>query len=165
MVSFFRRYSSGEHEEVWRELRALGPVPANLREDVAAVAEATMQRVAAHVARIAETLPELGFEPEGTIPMRTPPKDGDRQTVEEVEATSTSHRDELHKARVSGSTHDIILPDLTADPVIHGVDGREDITLVEYLRVSITWGGFPGWSFAPGPVPEVLTRLARRPDF
>jgi len=73
--------------------------------------------------------------------------------------------DELHKANVSGGTHDIELPDAVADPVLHGVAGRPGVTLVEYLRLSIGWGGFPGWSFAPERAPAALARLRVEPDF
>ncbi|MCW2859555.1 MAG: hypothetical protein JWP48_1263 [Actinoallomurus sp.] len=73
--------------------------------------------------------------------------------------------DHLHKANVSGATHDIFLPSEIADPVLHGVQGREDITLVEYLRLSIAWGGMPGWSFQPDRAPAALAALRTRPDF
>ncbi|MFC8720978.1 hypothetical protein [Kitasatospora sp. NPDC057198] len=73
--------------------------------------------------------------------------------------------DELHKANISGSTHDILLPEAVADPVIRGVEGRPDITLVEYLRLSIAWGGMPGWSFRPDRAPAALAALRVRPDF
>ncbi len=36
--------------------------------------------------------------------------------------------DELHKANVSGSTHDIELPQTVADPVLHAVAGRPGVT-------------------------------------
>ena len=50
--------------------------------------------------------------------------------------------------------------------VLHGVDGRPGVTLVEYLRISIAWGGCPGWSFAPAArVPAALEALRRAPDF
>ncbi|MBO3751959.1 hypothetical protein J5X84_38325 [Streptosporangiaceae bacterium NEAU-GS5] len=62
-MSYLSRYSSGEHEEVWAELRALGPVPDGLIADVNAVAAETMRRLGMHVVRIAEQLGELDFEP------------------------------------------------------------------------------------------------------
>src|SRR5205823_3654896 len=55
--------------------------------------------------------------------------------------------DELHKAGISGSTHDLELPDACPDPVIYGVEGRPGVTLVEYLRTSCRWAGFPGFEF------------------
>ncbi|AUY49072.1 hypothetical protein C2142_09090 [Streptomyces sp. CB01881] len=73
--------------------------------------------------------------------------------------------DELHKANISGSTHDILLAEATADPVVRGVDGRPGITLVEYLRLSIAWGGMPGWSLQPDRAPSALAALRVRPDF
>ncbi|WP_255955352.1 hypothetical protein [Streptomyces odontomachi] len=73
--------------------------------------------------------------------------------------------DELHKADISGSTHDIPLSHRSADPVIHGVCGRPDITLVDYLRLSISWGGMPGWSFKADRTPAALDDLRVSPDF
>jgi hypothetical protein len=71
--------------------------------------------------------------------------------------------DELHKANISGSTHDIELPGSAIDPVLVGVGRRPGITLVEYLRVSLLqWGGFPGFEFeddVPGLVHELKTDL------
>ena len=37
--------------------------------------------------------------------------------------------------------------------------------LVEYLRLSIAWGGMPGWSFQPDRAPAALAALRTRPDF
>jgi len=73
--------------------------------------------------------------------------------------------DELHKAAFSGGTHDIPLPQRVADPVLLGVLDRPGITLVEYLRLSIAWGGLPGWATAPDRVPPALTKLRAEPDF
>ena len=73
--------------------------------------------------------------------------------------------DELHKANVSGGTHVLYLPDHSADPALSYVAGRDGITLVQYLRVSIAWGGFPGWSFAPDQAPAALAGLRAEPDF
>ncbi|MFF3512480.1 hypothetical protein [Streptomyces sp. NPDC002573] len=73
--------------------------------------------------------------------------------------------DELHKANVSGATHDILLLRAVADPVIHGVGGRPGITLVDYLRLSISWGGMPGWSFKADQAPAVLSGPRAHPDF
>ncbi|NEA39777.1 hypothetical protein [Streptomyces sp. SID11385] len=73
--------------------------------------------------------------------------------------------DELHKANISGATHEIEMARYVADPVIHGVAGRSGITLVEYLRVSIAWGGMPGWSFKPEQAPTTLAALRVHPDF
>jgi hypothetical protein len=68
--------------------------------------------------------------------------------------------DELHKANISGSTHDIRLPTDDLDPVLVGVQHRRGIRLVEYLRVSLLrWGGFPGYEFEDD-VPPLVGSLA-----
>lgn len=72
--------------------------------------------------------------------------------------------DELHKADIGGSTHDILLPEAAADPVLRGVEGRPGITLVEYLRLSIAWGGMPGWSLKPYRASAALAALRAGPD-
>jgi hypothetical protein len=67
--------------------------------------------------------------------------------------------DELHKANISGSTHDIELPTDDLDPVLVGVQHRPGITLVDYLRVSLLeWGGFPGFEFEDD-VPPLVREL------
>ena len=73
--------------------------------------------------------------------------------------------DELHKANISGATHDVWLPDAHADPVLVGVAGRPGITLVEYLRTSVRWGGLPGYSFASAARPKDLEQLMSHPQF
>jgi hypothetical protein len=73
--------------------------------------------------------------------------------------------DELHKANISGATHEIRLPDRTADPRLRGAGHARRITLVDYLRKSIAWGGCPGWSAAPDRVPAALAGLRVEPDF
>jgi hypothetical protein len=73
--------------------------------------------------------------------------------------------DELHKANYSGATHELLLPDRRADPVLHGVGGRKGITLVEYLRLSVAWGGCPGWSVGTAAPPSALRSLMTTPDF
>ena len=73
--------------------------------------------------------------------------------------------DELHKANISGAAHDIWLPDTHADPVLLGVVGRPSITVVEYLRLSVAWGGFPGYSFGLAPRPRALEQLTSSPLF
>ena len=55
--------------------------------------------------------------------------------------------DELHEAKISGGTHDVLLPTINADPIIEGVSGRPEVTLVTYLRISLGFGGWvPVWS-------------------
>ena len=73
--------------------------------------------------------------------------------------------DELHKAAVSGGEHTISFSARVPDPVITGIAGRPGITLVEYLRLSIAWGGLPGYSFAPHAAPKALARLRTDPAF
>jgi hypothetical protein len=47
--------------------------------------------------------------------------------------------DSLHKANISGSTYDILLPNPKADARLYGTE----MTFVAYLRNSFAWGGFP----------------------
>lgn len=280
MTSYTHRYISGRHEEVWADLGALGQVPERLREDVREVADLTMARVAAHVSRLAEALPELGFRPSVGFPFHRPPAADARAEVAELEeeiggvpaalsaylsvvgeislsgdwpeiglhyfspppwagrsdfspetgspdplslpgadylrywveewfrapgeeadpetvgqegpqgqegpplgvlptdppgdagqaAQAAVHcfdlaPDELHKANISGGTHEIPLPDTSADPILLGVRGRPGVTFVEYLRAAIAHGGFPGWELNGLPLPEPLRALAVTPDF
>ncbi len=52
--------------------------------------------------------------------------------------------DDLHKADISGGgPYCMRLPDAAADGKF--LDERHNGTLVEYLRLSFEWGGFPGW--------------------
>jgi hypothetical protein len=71
--------------------------------------------------------------------------------------------DELHKANVSGSTHDVEVPGSSPDPELLSVERREGITLVNYLRVSMAWGGFPGHDALPEDlrVPPMIEDLRR----
>lgn len=271
MPSHTQRYLSGEHEEVWSDLGSLGQVPEPLHEDVREVADLTMARVAVHVSRLVEALPELGFTPSAGFPFHRPPGTDARaevaaleeevggvpaalaaylSTVGDVDLTGdwpeiglhyfsapnwteradfspetgspdplclpgadhlrywvetdlrapdeddtpgvggtgnqlldalpagrhgevprdSLHRfdlapDELHKANISGGTHEIVLPDASADPVLIGVRGRPGVTLVEYLRAAVAHGGFPGWELNGLPLPEPLRLLAVTPDF
>ncbi len=73
--------------------------------------------------------------------------------------------DELHKANISGGAHEVRLPDSHADPVLLGVAGRPGISLVEYFRTSVSWGGFPGFAFYSGDLPKSLEGLTARPLF
>jgi hypothetical protein len=73
--------------------------------------------------------------------------------------------DELHKAKISGGEHTISFSSHLPDPVITGIAGRPGITLVEYLRLSIAWGGLPGYSFAPHAAPTALARVRADPAF
>ncbi len=54
---------NGECEEVWDDIRRLGPVPAVLASDVDAVAMETMRRVLRHVPRIVDGATSVRFMP------------------------------------------------------------------------------------------------------
>ncbi|MEV4515743.1 hypothetical protein AB0K00_43165 [Dactylosporangium sp. NPDC049525] len=235
MTSYHHRFLAGEHEQVWAELGTLTAVPANLTDDVTAVADETMRRVAVHVRRLGAALQELGLVPARTL--LCPPTGeeladlprldeeigglpaalsaclrhvglvmftGDCPvlgiTYEDFEPEDTplpdplvipgaewlrqdwdDHRDaygdpgpfhfefspdDLTKANISGLSYSIDLPSTVADPLLTGVTWRTGpITLVEYLRTSIAWGGLPGWSTAPDDAPAELDRLRVVPDF
>jgi hypothetical protein len=241
VASFAQRYRAGEHHAVWRELRALGPVPEPLRADVAETATETMRRVAVHIARIAEALPELGFVPAfgapyvpadaacraevdalsaeiGGLPAalaaamreigsvsfigdcpaldlhyhdgedsRVLPDplnlDGVKKLRYEWRLYQDGYRchddpdrpedafmytiapDDLHKANISGGCQLVLLPGTLADPFVYGLEYSGVDTLVEYLRLSIAWGGFPGWSRAPELAPSALAGLRTTPAF
>lgn len=63
MASLAERYEAGDHRQVWDELVALGPEvyePALLR-DAEAVADLTMQRVAANIATLVVRLTLMGY--------------------------------------------------------------------------------------------------------
>ena len=66
--------------------------------------------------------------------------------------------DENSKANFSGGGQSINLPDEGADPLLMGVRKRPGITLVQYLRTSFAWGGFPGFEFE-SEVPASLSEL------
>jgi len=66
--------------------------------------------------------------------------------------------DEFHKAGISGGTHDMVLPAGAADPPLLGVEYREGVTLVEYLRASLAHGGFAGAEFMAAP-PALLAGI------
>lgn len=68
--------------------------------------------------------------------------------------------DALHKANVSGGDPYLIaLPAPTADARLEGEP--HDVTFVEYLRIAIGWGGFPGWENASALPPAELEQLRR----
>lgn len=92
---------------------------------------------------------------------------GERQhdSLEPLDEPFQFAPDELHKANISGATHDLWLPDARADPVLLDVAGRPGITLVDYLRISVRWGGFPGYSFGTAAPPRDLEQLMSPPQF
>jgi hypothetical protein len=254
VASLSHRYAAGQREEVWSEIRELGPVPSRLTADVDAVATETMRRVNRHVQRLATAYVELGLVPSGgggrdvadqvrirptaddpadlarlsrkiggipaalracltevgavalygdcpalglyydqrptpsgaeTVfpdPLATPNvdllrMDWDDSRTDPARWWTRLGRlpgqkfpfafapDDLHKANYSGATQDVLLPDRRADPVLHGAGGRDGITLVEYLRLSIIWGGCPGWSLSTAAPPRALQPLMTSPDF
>ncbi len=61
--------------------------------------------------------------------------------------------DELQKADISGDVWSIILPNPSADGVLLGE--RHKMTFVSYLRMSFSWGGFPGFEQWPDDEPPV----------
>ncbi|MEU8137217.1 hypothetical protein [Streptodolium elevatio] len=73
--------------------------------------------------------------------------------------------DDISKANYSGSTQTVELPSRVADPPLSGISERSGITLVDYLRLSIAWGGLPGWSLTDKTPPEALSTLRVTPDF
>jgi hypothetical protein len=85
--SLLRRYQAGEHEAVWREIRACGTIAGNLRSEVLEVAEAAMQRVAQNADLIAGQLSALGWRPL-YAGLRTPPRAPDEAQIERLVALS-----------------------------------------------------------------------------
>lgn len=90
---------------------------------------------------------------------------GDEPVAERPRFAFDFAPDDVHKANYSGSTQTVELPSLVADPPLSGISGRLDITLVDYLRLSIAWGGLPGWSRTDKHPPEALSALRVTPDF
>ncbi|WP_203883786.1 hypothetical protein [Planotetraspora kaengkrachanensis] len=72
--------------------------------------------------------------------------------------------DEAAKENFSGGDHTIHLPNANPDPQLEYVAVAESISLVEYLRLSLAWGGFPGYSVRPAhvPLPGLLERLGHQ---
>jgi hypothetical protein len=237
MASHLERYIAGEHEDVWRDLVALGP---DIRrqdtiEEALAVAEETMKRVAHNVDLLVLWLTEAGYSFTHPEWARQSPTEQTAAELDEVEERlggplplslraclsivggvwlTGSHQDwpptvtdlwpdsiqivladplvlptsswlnwalnewdhdldppglrpfkwefapdEDSKADFGGSAHYIALPDPGMDPPIEGVRGRPNVGLVDYLRISFRWSGFPGFQFSEAPFPEELARL------
>lgn len=156
----------------------VGPIPAALRAYLTEVG----------LVWLAGDVPELGLRYEdGPVPDSMPPGPGYPDPLctsdvgylewsldewlslpEDVRPLTVDFEfepDELHKAGVSGGTHDIRLPSSVADPILSGVYGRPGITLVQYLRVSVSWGGMPGYAFSEEERPSLLDELRATPDF
>lgn len=79
------RYLAGDHERVWCELRDLGPIGGSLRDEAAAVAEATMKRARNNVARITARLHASGYPFDNTLPPRTEPSGGVEEDIARIE--------------------------------------------------------------------------------
>ena len=90
--------------------------------------------------------------------------------VEEATATVDTWDDELrlvaiapdalHKANVSGGDpYMIAVPSEAADAKVDGEP--HDVHFVEYLRIAIRWGAFPGWEQAGPDAPDELDQLRR----
>jgi hypothetical protein len=152
-----------------------GPLPAALRECLVEVGAVTMMgdcpalglRYHAPPAPDPEMPPGPDFPDPLVLPSAAFLRADWREVQEDDESTTrvAFAPDELHKAAYSGGSHDVDLRNGHADPVLHHVAGRPGITLVDYLRVSIAWGGLPGYSFAPAAAPPALAALRRPPDF
>lgn len=63
--------------------------------------------------------------------------------------------DYLHKANISGSSYDIMLPNARADAFLHGAD----LHFVAYLRKSFEWAGFPMLADYPERDEALITML------
>jgi hypothetical protein len=78
------RYRRGEHEAVWRELRAHEAIDADCRAEALAVAAETMTRVARCADRLAERLASRGWTAlSGRL--RSPPAAGDSSIMADLE--------------------------------------------------------------------------------
>jgi len=68
--------------------------------------------------------------------------------------------DALHKSNISGGDpYMIAVPAAVADAPLE--EEPHNVTFVEYLRIAIGWGGFPGWEEAEAILPEALAGLRR----
>jgi hypothetical protein len=63
--------------------------------------------------------------------------------------------DHVLSANIAGGYCTVSVPDPVADPILEGAFMRPGTTLVEYLRASFRWGGFPGFEFVSDPPPEI----------
>jgi hypothetical protein len=83
------RYRRGEHEAVWRELRAHEAIDADCRVEALAVATETMTRVARCADRLAERLASRGWTAL-TGRLRSPPDAGDSNIMADLEAFTSA---------------------------------------------------------------------------
>ncbi|MER7500898.1 hypothetical protein [Nonomuraea pusilla] len=72
--------------------------------------------------------------------------------------------DRAAKENFSGGDQYVHLPTANPDPPLGGVWVAEPVSLVEYLRLSLAWAGFPGYSIRPAhvPLPPFLERLGSK---
>lgn len=79
-----KRYLQGEHEEVWKELRAYESVEGELLDEAVSVANETMKRVAHNADLLAERLANRGWKALfGSL--RTAPQPEDVEMIERIE--------------------------------------------------------------------------------
>lgn len=81
-----RRYLAGEHEGVWRDIRALGPLRDDARDEVDEVARATMDRAAAAFDLLAERLGARGWTRPIFGALRHAPRRDDAPVIAALEA-------------------------------------------------------------------------------
>ena len=82
----------------------------------------------------------------------------DADYMEELDGMSPSLEfaaDRFGTANHSGGTQEIEWPAWTPDPVLKFANkhGEPPITVVQYLRESFRWGGFPGFAGYPDTAP------------
>jgi hypothetical protein len=87
--SWTERYKAGDHVQVWTDMTAAG---AWLRrsdqwDDAVAVARETMRRARGNVERLAQRLPQLGYEFSKPDHALVPPEQGIARRLDELEAT------------------------------------------------------------------------------
>lgn len=88
---FASRYGAGDHEGVWHDLRALGPIEhQDLREEVTAVAALTMKRVRANVDRITERLRAAGYPFDHLRPAWSAPSPDTERAIARIEDAAKS---------------------------------------------------------------------------
>lgn len=58
-------------------------------------------------------------------------------------------------ANVAGDFHVVLLPEASADPLVRGVHGQDEVRLLDWLRHAFAWGGFPGFADHPEPPAEL----------
>ena len=90
MLSYLKRYQSGEHEQVWAELTALGEQvrQGHILPDALAVARETMSRVRENAERIISRLQSIKYDFDNSqlaFVGRQPPADNVNDQIAELE--------------------------------------------------------------------------------